>query len=57
MEVNINHAAVKTMSKEQFVEMMQHHKADIDLESEYDKIVPPTKKAEAKAPAKNEKPE
>lgn len=31
------------MTKEEFVGMMQHHKGDIDLEAEYDKIVPPEK--------------
>lgn len=51
MEVNINKEAVKSMSKQQFVDMMQHHKGDIDLEAEYDKIIP-TKKATPKEAAK-----
>lgn len=52
MEVNINKEAVKTMTKEQFVGMMQHHKDDVDLEVEYDKIVPP--KTEAPKESKKE---
>lgn len=51
MELNINKEAVKSMSKKEFVDMMQHHKGDINLEAEYDKIVP-TKKATPKEVAK-----
>ena len=40
---NWNEAAVKAMSKEQFVDMHQHYKDSVDLEAEYDKIVPANK--------------
>lgn len=48
MEVTLNKEAVKAMSKKEFVAMMQHHKNDIDLEAEYDKIVPPVKEVKEK---------
>lgn len=43
MVINWNEAAVKSMTKEQFIADHQHYKDDVDLDKEYDKIVPPKK--------------
>lgn len=39
-----NEKVIKTISKADFVKMHQHLKHDVDLEAEYDKIVPPKEK-------------
>jgi hypothetical protein len=53
-----NHEAVKSMTKEEFLEMHQHLAEHTDLSADYDKIVPPKKEkpsAPAKKPAKGDK--
>lgn len=49
MQVSWNKEVVKSLTKDQFIEMHQHMKDDVDLDAEYDKIVPPKEKPEAKS--------
>jgi hypothetical protein len=53
MEIGYNEAAVKEMTKEQFLEQMQHHAEDTDLSADYDRIAGKKEKAEKKAEKKN----
>jgi hypothetical protein len=55
MKINYNEEAVKTLTKEEFLENQKHHAKDTDLSADYDKIVGAEKKVAATVPKKPEK--